>query len=66
MRVCNDPKHQSKFTTGWLQKNKIPLLEWPKPHTRRPKNMTELKQFCLEEWTTILPERSADLKSTSY
>ncbi|KAF7654957.1 hypothetical protein LDENG_00062870 [Lucifuga dentata] len=29
MQQDNDPKHQSKSTTEWLQKNKIHLLEWP-------------------------------------
>lgn len=29
MQQDNDPKHWSKSTTEWLQKNKIRLLEWP-------------------------------------
>ena len=28
---------------------------------RCPKNMTELKQFCQEEWAKIPPERCAGL-----
>lgn len=30
-------------------------------HMRRPRNMTELKQFCQEEWAKIPPERCAGL-----
>ncbi|KAF7658506.1 hypothetical protein LDENG_00011350 [Lucifuga dentata] len=27
----NDPKHQSKFTSEWLKRNKMKFLEWPSP-----------------------------------
>jgi hypothetical protein len=30
-------------------------------HTRHPKNIAELKQFCKEEWTKIPPDRCAGL-----
>ncbi len=29
MQQNNDPKHTSKFTSEWLKKNKIKVLEWP-------------------------------------
>ncbi len=29
MQHDNDPKHTSKFTSEWLKKNKIKVLEWP-------------------------------------
>ncbi|KAF7663711.1 hypothetical protein LDENG_00201070 [Lucifuga dentata] len=25
----NDPKHKSKFTSEWLKRNKMKVLEWP-------------------------------------
>jgi transposase len=30
-------------------------------HTRHPKNIAELKQFCKEEWPNISPDRCAGL-----
>ena len=30
-------------------------------HTRHPKNIAELKQFCKEEWSKIPPDRRAGL-----
>ena len=30
-------------------------------HTRHPKNIAELKQFCKEEWSKIPPDRCAGL-----
>ena len=30
-------------------------------HTRHPKNIVELKQFCKEEWSKIPPDRCAGL-----
>ncbi|KAF7647647.1 hypothetical protein LDENG_00168970 [Lucifuga dentata] len=33
-------------------------------HTRHPKNMAELKQFCKEEWSKIPPERCTGLISS--
>ena len=30
-------------------------------HTRHPKNIVELKQFCEEEWSKIPPDRCASL-----
>ena len=30
-------------------------------HTRHPKNISELKQFCKEEWSKIPPDRCAGL-----
>jgi hypothetical protein len=29
-------------------------------HTRHPKNIAELKQFCKEEWSEIPPDRRSD------
>ena len=79
MQQNNDPKHQSKSTTEWLQRNKICLMEWPSQspdlnpiellwidlkraiHMRRLNSMTELKQFCQEEWAKIPPQLCAGL-----
>ena len=30
-------------------------------HTRHPKNIAELKQFCKDEWSKIPPDRCASL-----
>ena len=71
----NDPKHRSKSTTEWLQKNKIHTHQSPdlNPvetlridmkraiYMRRPQNMTELKHFCQKEQAKIPPQRCAGL-----
>ena len=59
----NDPKHRSK-STEWIQQKKIVLTStrfemlWHDlkraVHTRHPKNISELKQFCKEEWSKFL------------
>ncbi|KAF7644156.1 hypothetical protein LDENG_00226760 [Lucifuga dentata] len=35
-------------------------------HTRHPKNMAELKQFCKEEWSKIPPQHCAGLISSYW
>ena len=72
MQQDNDPKHRSKSTTEWLQQKKIRLLGWPgqspdrnptstRFHTRHPKNIAELKQFCEDEWSKVPPDHCAGL-----
>ncbi len=66
MQQDNDLKHTGKSTSDWLNKNLIKVLEWPSPDLNtnemlwhdlkqsinawKPSNVTELKQFCKEEW----------------
>ncbi len=66
MQQDNDVKHPGKSTSDWLNKNLIKVLEWPSPDLNpnemlwhdlkqsinawKPYNVTELKQFCKEEW----------------
>ncbi|KAF7649459.1 hypothetical protein LDENG_00141170, partial [Lucifuga dentata] len=77
----NDPKHSSKSTVEWLQKNRIKVLPWPSQspdlnpiemlwrdlkaavHQRKPSNLTQLKQYCMEEWAKISPSRCEKLIS---
>uniref|UniRef100_A0A674NPZ6 Tc1-like transposase DDE domain-containing protein n=1 Tax=Takifugu rubripes TaxID=31033 RepID=A0A674NPZ6_TAKRU len=53
----NDLKHTSKVVMEWLNQARIKVLEWPSQiHVRKPTNLTELHQFCQEEWSKIQPE----------
>lgn len=74
---CNrtTTQNKSKSTTEWLEQKKIILLvrvltstrlrccgmTSSAVHTRYPKNIAELKQFCKEEWSKIHPDRCAGL-----
>ena len=70
MQQDNVPKHKSKsiHLLEWpSQSPDLNLIEmlWHDlkraVYTRHPKNIAELKQFCIEGWSKIPPDRCAGL-----
>ena len=75
----NDPKHTVKATQEWLKKNQVNVLEWQSqsPDLNPIENLwldlkravhvqylTELEQFCKEEWSKIAVGRCTRLIET--
>ncbi|KAF7644430.1 hypothetical protein LDENG_00222120 [Lucifuga dentata] len=64
----NDPKHSSKSTVECQSPDLNPIeMLWrdlkAAVHQRKPSNLTQLKQYCMEEWAKISPSRCEKLIS---
>ena len=73
----NDPKRTVKAAQNWLKDNKVNTLQWSSQSPdfspldnlllclkRAVNNLTELEQFCKEEWSEIAVSRCANLTET--
>ncbi len=61
MQQENDPKHTSKYTSEWLKKNKIKVLEWPSqsPDLNLIKMLWHDRKHSIHAWK---PSNVAELK----